>query len=353
MTQSATERDIRTQFNMVRKALPATLARESSIHKAAAQHGAAVIFTGCGSSYYIAQSGAAAFRAFTRHDRVQALPASEVTLYWPYWAPAGPPHASTLIPISRSGDTSETISAIQAYKERTQGMVMAVTCAQNGEMARTLPGAIVMPESDEPNVVMTRSATSMLYALTLMGAMWAGDDAAIKRMESVPEAARAAFESSEKAISQAIGDRIPEKIVYLGGGPFYGLAEEGKLKVKEMSLASSEAYHPLEFRHGPMSMADSGMLIVLIASDSGLAGEAKLISHMKSFGVRTLVIHDRPCEELACADYSVFINSGLPEHERLAAYLPVLQLIAVYITKARGLDPDHPRNLSKVVVLKS
>jgi glucosamine--fructose-6-phosphate aminotransferase (isomerizing) len=149
-------------------------------------------------------------------------------------------------------------------------------------------------------------------------------------------------------------DLTIDRIFFLGAGPLYGVANEAMLKTKEMSLSYSEAYHPLEFRHGPMSMVNERTLVVGLFSDTGLAEELRVLRDMQELGARTLALVEggsmladlRP-------DHVVELRSGLGEWERLPLYLPVLQLLAYHRAIAKGLDPDFPNNLEAVVLLDS
>jgi glucosamine--fructose-6-phosphate aminotransferase (isomerizing) len=119
-----------------------------------------------------------------------------------------------------------------------------------------------------------------------------------------------------------------------------------------MTLSYSEAYHPMEFRHGPMSMVNEHTLVVGLLSDTGLAQEIRVLQEMHDLGARTLAIVEgesvfvdwRP-------DYVVELHSGLDEWTRGALYLPPLQRMAYHRAVAKGLDPDRPTNLTAVVEL--
>ena len=135
-------------------------------------------------------------------------------------------------------------------------------------------------------------------------------------------------------------------------GPLYGLANEAMLKVKEMSLSHAEAYHFLEFRHGPMSMVDGHTLVVGLVSDTACEHEIRLLQEMEGLGARTFVV----VEEVSRLgkwrpSYVAELRSGLGEWERTPLYLPILQRLAYHRAVTKGLDPDHPRHLQAVVDL--
>jgi len=117
-----------------------------------------------------------------------------------------------------------------------------------------------------------------------------------------------------------------------------------------MSLSSSEAYHSLEFRHGPMSMADEDMLLTFFISDHGKKEEIALLKEMKRLGVKTLVICEKSDAAMdSAADYLVEMNSGISDFARLVLTMLVPQFLGYYCAKSKGLDPDNPKNLTQVV----
>jgi glucosamine--fructose-6-phosphate aminotransferase (isomerizing) len=154
-----------------------------------------------------------------------------------------------------------------------------------------------------------------------------------------------------QSLAQSVGENLDlGQVFFLGSGPRYGLACEAMLKLKEMSLTTSEAYHSLEFRHGPKSMVDEGTLVVGLLSDEAREAETAVLNEMKELGATILILAESG-EGLSWADYVVSFESDLPELARLPLFLPVLQLFAFYRSVRKGLDPDAPRHLDAVVEL--
>ncbi len=134
-----------------------------------------------------------------------------------------------------------------------------------------------------------------------------------------------------------------ERIYFLGSGARYGLACELNLKMKEMSLSHSEAFHFMEFRHGPQSMVNDHTLVVGLLSDENRKHEDKVLDEMRSRGAWVLGIADK--------DADINFKSGVPSPIRNVLYLPLGQLLAYERALDRGRDPDHPNNLHAVVKL--
>jgi glutamine---fructose-6-phosphate transaminase (isomerizing) len=140
--------------------------------------------------------------------------------------------------------------------------------------------------------------------------------------------------------------------VYLGQGPFYGLACEGALKVTEMSVSYAQSFHTLEFRHGPKSIVGRETLLVFLLSEGGYQAEREALCEMKSLGATTVAVGNRADDSvLAASDLVVELELDVPEYARMVPYLFVGQLLGLHTGLKKGLDPDSPRNLSRVVLL--
>jgi glucosamine--fructose-6-phosphate aminotransferase (isomerizing) len=115
------------------------------------------------------------------------------------------------------------------------------------------------------------------------------------------------------------------------------------LKMKEMTLTHSEPFHFLEFRHGPMSMVNGNALVVGMLSDANRAHEARVLSEMKMLGGAVFSLGGEQAD--------VAFGGDIPEQVRGVLYLPILQLMALYRSLAKDLNPDRPANLTAVVKL--
>ena len=206
--------------------------------------------------------------------------------------------------------------------------------------------------AQEQSVAQTRSFTSMLLLVQALVAVARGDAPALERLERLPGVLEDLVDRLGDLAQELGTDERIERFFFLGGGPLYGLANEAMLKTKEMSLSYAEAYHPMEVRHGPMSMVDERALVVGLLSDTGLEEEISVLRDMKGLGALTLaLIEDDSAFTDWRADHVVALNSGLDAWERGALYLPVVQRLAYHRAVAKDLDPDQPHNLKAVVEL--
>src|SRR6202043_3333378 len=135
-------------------------------------------------------------------------------------------------------------------------------------------------------------------------------------------------------------------------GPFFGVAQESMLKVKEMSCSYAQAFHTLEFRHGPKAIVSPETLITFFLSESGFGEEVSVLQEMKALGGTTFAISNSSnSASRGSADYSIELSLDVPEVARAAAAVIAGQLLGFYTGMRKGFNPDRPRNLSRVVML--
>jgi glucosamine--fructose-6-phosphate aminotransferase (isomerizing) len=306
-----------------------------------------ILVVGCGSTHYLAQTAAAILTRRTRTP-AYAFPSSGLWLF-PDTAPSD---RTLLLAISRSGTTTETLRALERFRETHGGSVLAITCYPESPLVQQADFALVTPAGQERSVAQTRSFTNMLLLTQALVATLAHDEGMLEHLQRLPDALEDLV-ARLGDLPQRLGTDLGiERIFFLGGGPLYGLANEAMLKTKEMSLSYAEAYHPLEFRHGPMSMVNEHTLTVGLLSDTGLAEELRVLEDMQGLGARTLaLVEDGSAFSGWRADHIVEMCSGLDEWERGPLYLPVLQRMAYERALAKGLNPDRPLNLEAVVTL--
>lgn len=306
-----------------------------------------IIFTGCGTTYALSLSAASLFRD---HGFVaEAFPASEFAFY--------PKHASAqadlLVAFSRSGLTSETLWAVHAFrKEHPHGKVCAITTHTDSTLASLADFTLDASPAQEQSIGETRSFTGMLLLAQLFAANLRGDPIFDIRAQALPKALKVLTPIFSE-LAQRIAHSLPiNRFFFLGGGALYGIACEAAFKIKEFTAGWGEAFHPLEFRHGPMSAINRKSLVVGLLSDGQMEVEFNVLMDAKAKGGNTLAIHERQGSlDLSRVDYSVALSTGLNEFERGVLYLPLIQLIAYYRCLASGLDPDNPHGLQAVTLL--
>ncbi len=341
--------EINSQPEIWEKVLSTTLSnREKYLARFDGTKEIETLFVGCGTSYYLSLSAASVFSQITG-EVSRAYPASEVYLFSD---PIFPDHSKKYVPylISRSGTTTEVNLAAEYIKEHYQFPIHGISCRQNSDLLKNSDIGYLIPEADEKSVVMTRSFTSMLLLVQLLATILAQNEKFLDELQQLPNLGKDVFSQFGDLPEEIISDGNFHKFVYLGQGPFYGLASESMLKIKEMSLTCSEAYHSLEFRHGPKSMADENMLATFFISNKAREAETKLMQDVSDLGAKILAICDSADSAITqAADYVVELNSGLSDYARLILYMPITQLLGYYQSLSKELNPDEPANLSQVV----
>jgi fructoselysine-6-P-deglycase FrlB-like protein len=259
--------------------------------------GQRVAVVGCGTSWFIAQSYAS-LREVAGFGETDAFTASEFT-----WGRA----YDHIVAISRSGTTTEVLRLL----ERAGGVTAttAITAAADSPIAASAATAVALSFADEESVVQTRFATSTLAFLRAS----IGHDLA----DAIADA------------EEALAEPVPvdagafDHLVFLGHAWTNGLASEAALKLREAAQAHTESYPAMEYRHGPISLAGERSLVWLLGT-----ADPAVADDVRATGATVRVSQRDPMAELVS-----------------------IQRVAVTLARSRGLDPDHPRNLTRSVVL--
>jgi fructoselysine-6-P-deglycase FrlB-like protein len=262
--------------------------------------GARVAVIGCGTSWFVAMAYAAA-REAAGEGWTDAFTASELPLAR---------HYDTVLAISRSGTTTEVLDALGAASAVSR--TVAVVGVPDTPIARAANAVVALDYADERSVVQTRFATTAL---------------ALLRAQIGHDVERAACHA-EQALKRSLPDEAmrADQVTYLGRGWTVGLAHEAALKVREAAQAWAESYPAMDYRHGPISIAEPGRLVWMFGrAPAGLPAEVK-------------------------ATGATWLS---PEELDPMAALVLAQRVAVARARARGLDPDRPRHLARSVVLET
>jgi glucosamine--fructose-6-phosphate aminotransferase (isomerizing) len=306
-----------------------------------------VIFTGCGSTHYLSMTAAALFQSLTDIP-AQARPASEIVLF-PDLVLA-PKVKTLLVAVSRSGTTTETVEAARLFRARMNSPVITITCDSNSKLAQISDLVLAAEAAQEESVAQTRSFTSMLLIAQALAATAAQID--FNPLAQLPTLCQRLL-TDYHAVAQRFGEDMGiDQFFFLGSGLLYGVASEAMLKMKEMSLSHSEAFHVLEFRHGPMSMVTERALIAGLIAEDAAPHELRVLDEMHAHGAHTLSLIDGNTQAGTGERRAVVrLQSGLSVWARPVLYMPVLQLLAFYRAMAKGQNPDRPANLEAVVSL--
>src|SRR5215469_3446261 len=307
------------------------------------------LFTGCGTSFYLAEAAAACWTLLTNQS-ARAVPSSEILLF-PQLAMLDDQDLQAVI-ISRSGSTSEAVRAAEILRKKHKVPTLGVTCAPESELAKTCDLTISISDADEKSMVMTRSFSSMLLSLVLPAAESVGDRSIPGALENIAGTLEYRIQRWNEQIEKFVSERPFEDYIYLAQGPFFPIAREAALKVTEMSHSYAQAYHTLEFRHGPKSIVAPQTCIGFLLSEPGMDVESEVLLEMKELGGTIVAICNRATEAVREASELVLeLECSAPEILLLAPFVVPTQLLGYHTGVKKGFNPDEPKNLTRVVLL--
>lgn len=304
------------------------------------------LFTGSGTSYYLANVAA----AITREQGAfgWSVPAGDILLQ-PELALTG---ADRVFIISRSGDTTEAIEAAMTAR-RLGYATVGITCSRNSPLARQADDTFLSPDGEDHTVVMIRSFTSMLVLIqAIIRATFPSSLPSGPPVAPLKSSAAGVLRQAH-ALREGLVNDVPRRIYLLGAGVRFGIAQEGMLKALEMSGGAAYAYPPLEFRHGPWGSVEADDLVVVLAQQAFKAYELPLVQDLRQRTRRVVVIARESWFDSAdsTGTLSVKLPDAIPDLWAGPLAVIPLQLIAWQWACSHGADPDHPRNLTQVVRL--
>jgi glutamine---fructose-6-phosphate transaminase (isomerizing) len=307
------------------------------------------LFVGCGTSFYLAEAAANSWSLLTG-GAARAVPASEVLLYPKLTRVDGTDVQAVVI--SRSGKTSEAVRAARALKHELHMPTVGITCSQNSELEAACDSCIVLRSADENSTVMTRSFTSMLISLQYLAARYAANSAFIQSLHDVAGQFAPHINPMAKQLESFVGRHTFDDYIFLGQGPFHAIAREAALKVMEMSCSYSQFFHTLEFRHGPKAIVSPRTCLMFFISQSGQQAEIEVLEEMKELGGVNIAVCNKSNQTIRAAS-DLVLELNLPDNELalLAAYIVPGQLLGFFTGIGKGLNPDQPKNLTRVVIL--
>ena len=299
-----------------------------------------VLLTGCGSTYYLAQIGAALIQQYTSVP-VQAITASEIMLFPQVTFDSLP--RTLFITVSRSGTTCETVEAARLFRKYGTGHTLTFTCHNESILAQESDSVCAVDFARETSRVQTRSFSSMAVLLIAFALTIAGKDAG-QELASLPTTLQRMLDDYSDLARNLGESQDFTQFIFLGSGVLYGLACEAMLKMAEMSLVPSTAFHALEFLHGPKYTVNDKTLVVGLLNEAVLAEEIAAVKEAQRRGATVLTISEDAID-LALNEpaHIITLQSGLSLPLRVILYLPILQLIGYWQAMTRGKNPDFPQ----------
>lgn len=309
----------------------------------------------CGSAYHVGTAAQYVLEDLTGIP-VRVEFASEFRYRKPIMDPKG-----LAVVISQSGETADSLAALREAKElgvRTVGIINVV----GSSIAREADHVFYTLAGPEISVATTKAYSTQLMAVYTLALQFAlvrekiteeQYEKYIAELQTIPEKIRKILEDKERLQWFAAKQANARDVFFIGRGIDYAISMEGSLKMKEVSYIHSEAYAAGELKHGTISLIEDGTLVIGVLTQPELY--EKTVSNMvecKSRGAYLMGLTsfgNYNIEETA--DFTVYIPRTDPHFATSLAVIP-LQLIGYYVSVARGLDVDKPRNLAKSVTVE-
>ncbi|HDR9027058.1 TPA: glutamine--fructose-6-phosphate transaminase (isomerizing) [Burkholderia vietnamiensis] len=315
-----------------------------------------VLLLGCGTSYY------AGLTAKYWLEGIAGIRAQvEIASEYRYRETVPDPH-TLVVGISQSGETADTIGAIEYARAMGQHLSMAICNVATSSIARTAPLCFLTRAGIELGVASTKAFTTQLVALFLLTLTLARqrgrlDDAQVAMhlngLRALPARIGHALALETQIMGWAAKFARADHALFLGRGMHYPIALEGALKLKEVSYVHAEGYPAGELKHGPLALVTSAMPVVTIAPDDRLF--QKLKSNMAEVRARGGRLYVLAGQHLGIdADRDTHVIRVRESGDALSPIVNViaLQLLAYHVGCARGADVDKPRNLAKSVTVE-
>ena len=254
--------------------------------------------------------------------------------------------------ISQSGETADTLKALDAAKEVSK--TLAIVNVRGSSATRRADYVIQTQAGPEIGVAATKTYVSQLIAIYLFSALLAGDEDLLKRLEKVPDYIDEVLK--KQGIIREISHlyKRDNDAFFIGRGFSYPIALEGALKLKEISYIHAEGYAAGELKHGPIALIDENIPVVVVAPPG--QDHKKIMSNLqevKARGADILGIGAIGDKDLVDESDNVFlINDEVDDILAPLVYIVPLQLLSYHVSVIRKLDPDKPKNLAKCVTVE-
>ncbi|SDR91055.1 glutamine--fructose-6-phosphate transaminase [Mucilaginibacter mallensis] len=266
-----------------------------------------------------------------------------------------------VIAISQSGETADTMAAIELAKEKG-ATIFGVCNVVGASIPRTTHAGVYTHAGPEIGVASTKAFTAQVTVLTLMAFYIAQQRGTITRsklveylteLNQIPELVERTLKVNDKVKEIAERFKDSNNCIFLGRGSSFPVALEGALKLKEISYIHAEGYPAAEMKHGPIALIDDAMPVVFIATKN--SSYEKVVSNIQEVKARgghvIAIVSEGDVDVKEMAEYTIEIPQTSEAFVPLLATIP-LQLLAYHIAVMRGCNVDQPRNLAKSVTVE-
>ena len=305
-----------------------------------------IVYVGCGSSFLIAKSLARVTLLNIKKFAV-ALAAGDVLLHLDRYVDIL--ENALIVPISRSGSTSEIIMVIEELKARgCKFASLGITCVSDSRLSKISDMAVEIPWAYDKSVCQTRTVTNLYFAGVYFIALLSENDTLITSLKKTIEAGPSYLRKYDEAFKKLASKSWTHAVV-LADAEIYGIAEEGALAFKEICQLNSNFYHILDSRHGPMVMIRPETLVIVAISEPDCTFERDLIEDIKKKGAQVVIYSDVPANIDGIVN--IIFGERLEHAARGIPFILIEQLISYYKSAFTGANPDKPDGLDAWIEL--
>lgn len=265
-----------------------------------------------------------------------------------------------LVTISQSGETADTLEGLREAKRRGVKHALAICNVPESSLVRESELVLMTRAGPEIGVASTKAFTTQLAALMLLvialgrrhGLDPEHEKSLVSELQQLPDALSQVLALDEQIEKIASDFKDKHHALFLGRGTQYPVAQEGALKLKEISYIHAEAYPAGELKHGPLALVDEEMPVIAVAPNDHLLEKLKSNIHeVRARGGRMLVFAHTDAQ-VDDTDTEVVDVPGRVRHLAPVVYTVPLQLLAYHVAVIKGTDVDQPRNLAKSVTVE-
>ncbi|MHB1483527.1 MAG: SIS domain-containing protein [Saccharofermentanales bacterium] len=333
--------EIFRQGSILRKTYDAVIADSGRIKEFFNSGYEEIVFIACGSSYWLSMSACMTFQIKSNH-KCFAVKSGDIVMNPDYYLESF--RKPLVIVPSRSGSTTETLMAVKLFREHFGCKVLSMVEYPDTSIAQVSDLVLEFPWAAETSICQTRSFSNLYMASVMLAALTGNDETLLDDIRQYLDQSDIISSLAESRISQILSE-FPQyaNLITLGNGRQYGVCIEGAYISIEMTQLHSNYYGVLEFRHGPIVMADPSYLVVFFSGGNGREYEEEMAMQVRAKGSKVAVIC--AAGDFRNADH-VFSLGREASPEVTALYgIMVMQGFAHLKAVELGIDPDKPKDL--------
>ena len=343
-----TGQEILSQFDALKKTYNYMLGMAGEIRSFAGKTPfRSITFTGCGSSYSLCKSAETSYKLRSGKPANAVAAGDLMVNFEGYKAFLGD---TLLVAPSRSGSTSEVILAVQKAVDKLGVRCVSIAARENTEMGKTAGLSLEIPWAFDNSVCQTRTVTNLYLADLIFIGILLEDDTLLKELHDVISRGSSFIEQARHLAEAVVNNESWERVVVLADSELAGIAEEGALAFNEICRISSNYYHVLDVRHGPMVLINKKTLVIMACSPYETIYQKELIKDLKSREAVVVTVSSNLIN-IWGSDYNITV----PEYKNYGVngvpFILMPQLISYYKALKEGINPDLPDGLEPWIVL--